>query len=187
MEMNQYETIKEIEGEIEQDSVFNPNDLQAWRKRLWSFWYQKKKITETKKLRDSIIEEYDTEIEQQEEKLKNFELHLKEQLLQSEFKTKTGGFKIDQIAELPAFSLSKERISYLVNDEKEWLQTFGKTIPEETKLDKESLNKHIEQNIDKGTYKIEGHSIIDTSTGEIVSSIDVQKKRTLKFDIEKGV
>lgn len=172
-------TIDELEGVGDED-IDNPkcNDPEWWRRVAYSYRKKDEQIKQLEFMRDKIVEKYNTLIKSRKQKLQNFETSIEIQLKESSFTTKTGGFKVDMFPDIGIFSLSKESLTFEVNDEDYWIKKgYLRIIPEQNELDKKSLNKHLKTlslDTDKG-------QIINKDTGEVMPGIVAIKKRSFQF------
>ncbi len=173
------DTIDELEGVVDEKTE-NPrcNDPDWWRKVAYSYKKMDEEINQLKFLRDNILKKYDTLIQSRRQELENFRTFIEIQLQESDFTTKTGGFKINMFPDIGIFSLSKKSVTFEVNDESYWIKKgFSRVIPEKKEIDKKSLNEHLKSL----NLTIELNRVIDTDTGEIIPGVVAITKRSFQF------
>lgn len=175
MAENRKEIISKIEG-LNNLEGETPNDLNWWRKVLYRHKIELEEIREIEHVRDSIIEKYDSEIKKRRENIEFSRNLIETNIKGTKFRTKTGGYKIDQFPDIGTLSLSKERVNYVVNKEDCFLEKgFSRVIPERIEIDKKALNKYLD------TCHIEGEYLVDKETGEVIEGVSISKSRTFCF------
>ena len=171
------ESLVLIEDPLKKADIESPkvNDLMWWRSILLSYKAQKEDISKREAVRDSILKIHDVEIEKKKTALVKQSDFIKNSLEASPFKTKTGGFKIDNFPEIGSIALDKVTHKFNVEDEDYWKSLgYTRTVPEKTEIDKTVLNNHLRQMV------VHGNTVIDPETGEVQPGIKVISSRTFK-------
>lgn len=180
------EDIERIEGVSSQtpdflsDAYKDPNNLETWRKILFSYKKQESRLVEIIEARDLVVSKYDLSIDKRKLELERLKAFMINQIEASKFNTKSGGKKVDHFPDIGVFSVSKKSPKFDVCDDSYFINKgFSRVIPEETKVDKNALNEYL-----KSCEITPAGIISDPKTGEVIENIMVKFESKVTF---KGV
>jgi hypothetical protein len=194
MDKEMQDLMDEVEGgEINENEPLG-DDLEMWRKLLYRYSKEIKSYKELDAIRGEKIEEYDLKfkeiidkvvgpyddkLKKKREEIDRLKELIEGNLKHNSFKTKSGGYKIDQFPHIGTVSLSKEKISYVFDDEKKFIDKgFKRVVPERVELDKMAAKEYLKK------CEIVNGELVDLETGEILNGVNIEYSRSFRFDAE---
>lgn len=177
-------SIEAIEGTVYQSDIDTPrnNDPMWWRKMIFSLKTKKESLDQLTTIQNDILQKYQSEIEKKKADIEYMEGLLKNSLENSQFKTKTGGFKMDLFPDLGVAQIKKPTLVFKPSDDYKdfWLGKF-KRVKQSEEFDKSTFNKFV-----KESCAYEDGQLIDKETGQIIEGIEVEERKNFSFVTPEG-
>jgi len=176
------DVIDEIEGgdeDIDLFSIDSPvNDLDWWRKVMYSYKKKETRLRLLEKQRDSIVDAYIKKITiHKNELLKHRGFMIDCLEYSSEFTTKTGGRMMDYFPDIGTFSLSTERKKVRSENDPHFMSKGFKRVS--ISLDQTKLNEYFK------TCIIKGGQVLDPETKEPVDHVSIEYKRSCSLHMKR--
>jgi len=157
---------------------FDPNSLEKWRSRLTKLNYLEKEISFIEQAKRTAIEQYDSGLKVKKERAQRFKDQLEAKLLESDFTTETGGYKMDHIKDVGSISVSK-KMHTAVYEEEKIIQT-GTYVRTVVEIDKNAIKKELQN------YESVDGKYVDKETGHVFEDVTPKSYRKLSFKFYEG-